>query len=113
MTPATGLTPQTLAQIADVLASFPELHRAILFGSRAKGTYKPGSDIDLALVGDSLDWRLLGRVYDALDDLLLPYRFSLVISDEETDSEVAAHIARAGLLIYQRTPARTVAELAV
>jgi predicted nucleotidyltransferase len=97
-----GLKPETVAQIARVLSSFPQVERAVLFGSRAKGTHQRGSDIDLALVGGTLDWRVLGRIDDALDDLLLPYRFSLVISGAKTDPAMAAHIQRVGIPFFQR-----------
>ena len=97
-----GLSERTVAQIREALAHFPEVEKAVLFGSRAKGVQKPGSDIDLALSGDGLDWRILGRIEDALDDLLLPYGFSLLHHCKRTDAEVAAHIARVGLPFYHR-----------
>jgi len=97
-----GLAPQTVEQIQGTLAHFPEVARAVLFGSRAKGAARPGSDIDLALYGEGLDWRVLGRIEDELDDLLLPYTFSLLRHDTRTDSEVVAHIARVGVPFYQR-----------
>ena len=80
-----GLSRQTVQQIQDVLAHFPEVGKATLFGSRAKGLAKDGSDIDLALYGEGLDWRVLGRIEDELDDLLLPYAFSLLHHDTRTD----------------------------
>ena len=97
-----GLSEKTVLQIAQVLALFPGVERALLFGSRAKGMYRHGSDIDLALVGASLDWRTVGKIYDALDDLLLPHRFSLIVHDQNTDSEVAAHIVRVGISLFDR-----------
>jgi predicted nucleotidyltransferase len=97
-----GLSERTVAEIQEVLARFPQVDKAVLFGSRAKGTQKNGSDIDLALSGKDLDWRILGRIEDALDDLLLPYGFSLLCHDERMDSEVAAHIARVGRPFYRR-----------
>lgn len=100
-----GLAPQTVERIQGVLAHFPEVARAVLFGSRAKGTARSGSDIDLALYGEGLDWRVLGRIEDELDDLLLPYTFSLLRHDTRTDSEVAAHIARVGVPFYRREAA--------
>ncbi|HQZ30147.1 MAG: nucleotidyltransferase domain-containing protein [Verrucomicrobiales bacterium] len=102
MKDAHGLKAATIARIVEVLRSFPEMERAMLFGSRAKGTHEPGSDIDLALSGEGLDWRALGRIDDALDDLLLPYRFSLITLDERTDEDVAAHVRRVGSLFYER-----------
>lgn len=97
-----GLSRQTVERIQEVLTHHPEVGSAVLFGSRAKGTARPGSDIDLALYGEGLNWRVLGRIEDELDDLLLPYSFSLLHHDRQTDSEVAAHIARVGLPFYQR-----------
>src|SRR5437867_226328 len=67
-----------------------------------RALYRNGSDIDLALVGAALDWRTVGKINDALDDLLLPYRFSLVVYDENTGSEVAAHIDRVGTPLFER-----------
>jgi predicted nucleotidyltransferase len=103
MSASHGLTTRTVARIASVLARFPEVEKALLFGSRAKGTHRRGSDIDLALVGDHLNWRKLGQIDNALDDLLLPYRFSLVEFSGKTDPEVAAHIRRVGQAFYERT----------
>ena len=97
-----GLSTATLEKVRTVLERFPEVERAVLFGSRAKGSHKPGSDIDLALEGTALDWRIAGRIYEALDDLLLPYSFSLIIHDQATDPEVAAQIARVGISIFER-----------
>ena len=99
-----GLTDKAVAQIAGVLSRFAAVEKAVLFGSRAKAVHKPGSDIDLALVGDALDWRTLGRIGDALDDLLLPYGFSLVIYGKNTDPELAAHIQRVGVPFFEREP---------
>jgi predicted nucleotidyltransferase len=106
MNPRHVLPQNVVDRITEVLARFPNVERAILFGSRAKGTNRPGSDIDLALVGADLDWRILGKIYDAIDDLLLPYRFSLVIYDDGTDPEVAAHVQRVGIPVFQRERVR-------
>lgn len=98
-----GLSPSVLERIRGVLTDFPEVNQAFLFGSRAKQSHKLGSDIDLALVGEALDWRVVGRLYDALDDLLLPYGFSLVVYDKQTDPDVAGHIRRVGVPIFARS----------
>ena len=104
MISAHGLPEHTIAQITRVLTRFPDVERAVLFGSRAKGTHQRGSDIDLALAGDHLDWRTLGRISSALDDLPTPYRFSLVILGKRLDSDVAAHIRRVGVVLFEREP---------
>lgn len=110
MTQLPGLPAATVERIATVLAGFPEVDRVLLFGSRAKGTHKPGSDIDLALVGERLNWRTIGRIYDALDDQLLPFRFSLVHYGAATDPDVAGHIARVGIVLFERGAARAGAD---
>lgn len=95
-----GLSPRTLAEIHRVLAGFPQVERAVLFGSRAKGTHRPGSDVDLALYGVDLDWRVLGLIADEFDRSQLPYGFSLIQPDDHTTPEVAAHIDRVGRELY-------------
>ncbi|HWL53086.1 MAG TPA: nucleotidyltransferase domain-containing protein [Chthoniobacteraceae bacterium] len=107
MSPNHGLTGKTIARIVGVLERFPEVEIAILFGSRAKGTHRRGSDIDLALAGGNLDWRKLGQIDDALDDLLLPYGFSLVELSKNTDPEMAAHIKRVGITLYEKATIET------
>lgn len=101
MTARHGLSAKTLAQIAGVLAHFPEVERVVLFGSRAKGTHRRGSDIDLALAGARVDWHTVGRIDSALDDLPTPYGFSLVILNDRLDAEVAAHIQRVGVPLFE------------
>lgn len=100
-----GLAKKTVAQIIAVFDDFPEVSTAVVFGSRAKGTHKRGSDIDLALVGENLDWRTAGRIDSALDDLPTPYRFSLIVIGERTDPELAAHIRRVGIPLFERAGA--------
>lgn len=102
MTADYGLSQTVIDGITTVLSHFPNIDKAILFGSRAKGTHKSGSDIDLAVEGSHLDWKAVGKLYDALDDLFLPYRFSIIVHDQNTDPEVEAHIQRVGIVLFQR-----------
>ena len=95
-----GLTDRQFEQIRGVLAQHPQLEGAVLFGSRAKGTFKQGSDIDLALIGDSLQFRDVLRLDHALDDLDLPYSFDLILYHQITDPDVRAHIDRVGVQFY-------------
>jgi predicted nucleotidyltransferase len=102
-----GLSEKTIGRIQLVLSRHAEVERAVLFGSRAKGTYKPGSDIDLALLGESLTPKTLNRLYEELDDLPIPYEFSLILSSKITDPEVIAHIERVGIIFYEKELAST------
>jgi predicted nucleotidyltransferase len=78
------------------------VERAVLYGSRAKGNYKPGSDIDLTLFGANLTRQLCATIDDELDDLLLPYSIDLSVFSELKHPELEAHIERVGKVMYQR-----------
>ena len=97
-----GLSAATIAKIHGVLSRHPEVGQAILYGSRAKGNFKPGSDIDLTLTGRGLDPRIRGQIDEELDDLLLPYEFDLSLFSELTHQELIDHIQRVGVVFYER-----------
>jgi predicted nucleotidyltransferase len=97
-----GLPIETVNLISGVLASYPAIEKATLYGSRAKGNFKPGSDIDLTLHGPALTSRLLAEIAEALDDLLLPYTIDLSIFDTLEHAELKEHIERVGLVFYQK-----------
>lgn len=99
-----GLPAATVEKIHGVLSRHAEVERAILYGSRAKGNYKPGSDIDLTLTGGRLDGRIGGQIDEELDDLLLPYEFDLSVLSEITHADLLDHIRRLGVVFYERTP---------
>jgi predicted nucleotidyltransferase len=97
-----GLKAATIEQIVAVLRHYPEIEQALLYGSRAKGNYRPGSDIDLTLVGDELTYQQLTRLETELDDLLLPYLFDLSLFRHIEDPEVIEHIKRVGVVFYEK-----------
>lgn len=97
-----GLSQETIAKICAVFARFREIDRAVLYGSRAKGNFKPGSDIDLALYGEALTRAVRSAVASELDDLLLPYTIDLSLFDELDHVKLRDHIERVGVIFYQR-----------
>ena len=97
-----GLPTSSLKQIRSVFARHPEVETTILYGSRAKGNFKPGSDIDLTFKGTGLDLTVLNRVDNELDDLLLPWSFDLSIYSQITSPDLIEHIDRAGVIFYQQ-----------
>ncbi len=97
-----GLEPETLSKIIEVLKKYPPIEKAIIYGSRAKGNYRPGSDIDLNLEGDQLDDATLLQIEDDLDDLMLPYKIDISIKKMITNPELLNHISRVGKIIVQR-----------
>lgn len=99
-----GLPAVTVARIHGVLSRHAEVERAILYGSRAMGNFKPGSDIDLTLTGSGLDERIRGQIDEELDDLLLPYTIDLSIFHQLTHQDLLAHIQRVGKIFYEKAP---------
>ncbi|MCK5521535.1 MAG: nucleotidyltransferase domain-containing protein [Thiomargarita sp.] len=95
-----GLKEQTINKILKVFQSFPEIEEAILYGSRAKGYFKPGSDIDLTIKGKNLNLQLINKIDLKLDDLLLPYTFDLSIYNQIDNSDLLEHIKRVGKDFY-------------
>jgi predicted nucleotidyltransferase len=97
-----GLKDKTIGSIVRVLASFPEIEEAILYGSRAMNSFKPGSDIDITLKGDQLDTILLNKINLALDELYLPNKIDLSIYHYIDHPDLLDHILRIGKLIYRK-----------
>ncbi len=98
-----GLKEETIEKINGVFAIHPEVKKAILYGSRAKGNYKNGSDLDLTLCGDeTLTLQVLYKIMDEIDDLLLPYMMDLSIHHQISDASVLEHIQRVGVVFYER-----------
>jgi uncharacterized protein len=98
-----GLKESTIQKIHDVLVRYPQVKTAILYGSRAKGDYKNGSDIDLTFIGDEdLTLDIMYKIMEELDNLLLPYTIDISIFSNIKDEEVVAHINRVGVPFYQK-----------
>jgi uncharacterized protein len=95
-----GLNDKTIASIISEFKKIPEIESAILYGSRAKGNFKPASDIDITLTGPLLTISHLNKLSWALDDLLLPYTFDLSILSHIKQADVLGHIERMGVTLY-------------
>jgi predicted nucleotidyltransferase len=97
-----GLSKQTCATIRLILDGYPQVEKAMLYGSRAKGNYKNGSDIDLTLIGAALDHRLLMSIASALDDSDIPYTVDLSLFEHLENPALREHIERVGKVFYKR-----------
>nr|VFK41047.1 MAG: Nucleotidyltransferase domain-containing protein [Candidatus Kentron sp. TC]VFK55571.1 MAG: Nucleotidyltransferase domain-containing protein [Candidatus Kentron sp. TC] len=97
-----GLSHREIRMIRAVLRRVPTVREAMLFGSRAKLTHRPESDVDLALVGidDSLT---VQAIAEALESLPTPYRFDFTSLTRETYAPLVRHIERVGVTIYARS----------
>jgi predicted nucleotidyltransferase len=97
-----GISDEVFSEIIQIFKEHEHIEKAILFGSRAKGTYKPGSDIDIALNGQELNLKDVLSMQNRLDDLDQPYFFDLVILNSITEDGLKQHIERVGVEIYSK-----------
>jgi len=96
-----GLKKETIEKVNRIFAQYDKVEEVILYGSRAKDNYKPGSDIDLTLKGKELNLKLLNKISLELDDLLLPYTFDLSIYHHIKQPDLIDHIMRVGKVFYK------------
>lgn len=94
-----GLPAAAIDGILAVLADCPAIEQVILFGSRAKGNFRLGSDIDLCLVAPGLGLRRRLEIESRLDDLLLPWKIDLLLQAEIDNPALLEHIARVGIVL--------------
>lgn len=93
------LSDHALALVRGVFQRHPEVQSATLFGSRAKGTHRENSDVDLVLTGD-VPSLMAESIAAELDELPLPYRFEVQPLADITHPELLEHIQRVGVTIY-------------
>ena len=98
-----GLLETDISLITTQIMKYSTVTQVIIFGSRAKGNYKAGSDIDLALKGDLITYDVVQSINSELNaDLPLPYHFDVVNYHTLTNNDLIAHIDRVGLILFDR-----------
>ena len=100
--PPFGLPPATLEKLNSVFAAYPAIASVLIYGSRAKGNYRPGSDIDLCIKGEEMPLAEFLQIEDQIDDLMLPYTVDLSQYRQIDNPDLIAHIDRVGVAIYDR-----------
>lgn len=99
-----GLSAEEIRKINSVFSRYPQIAKAIIYGSRAKGNFKPASDIDLALEGEGVSLTILQRIEYEIEELNLPYKFDLALIQKVESEDLLDHIRRIGKLFYARVP---------
>lgn len=97
-----GLPSIVIEQIQAVFARHLEVEKVVLYGSRAKKTYKNGSDIDLSLLGDNITSLIESAIRSDLDDLMIPYIVDLSIFQQINNEQLKEHIEHIGQIFYQK-----------
>ncbi|MCM2321857.1 MAG: nucleotidyltransferase domain-containing protein [Oligoflexia bacterium] len=96
------MTAKSTEKILAILKMNPKVMQALVYGSRAKGNYKPGSDIDLVLVGPGLTTTDLLKLETDLEEALIPYQIDLSLLHQIEDPELLDHIQRVGKVLFKR-----------
>jgi predicted nucleotidyltransferase len=92
-----GIRQDVWSQILGVLAQQPKITQIKLFGSRAKGNFKPVSDIDLCIDAEGLSLSEKFALENELDDLLLPWKLDLAVWQLIDQPALKEHIERVGI----------------
>ncbi len=108
-----GLTEKDIDYIIQAVKNFDEIEQTIIFGSRAIGNYKKGSDVDIAIVGEKVSKNIITQLSEYLNEIYpLPYYFDIVNYNEVSNIELKNHIDKVGIVIdgsqkVKKTKAKT------
>jgi predicted nucleotidyltransferase len=97
-----GLSPAILEKLSTVFAQHDAIDSVLIYGSRAKGNFRAGSDIDLTIKGDEIPFAEFMQIEDQIDDLMLPYTVDLSQYYQLENTDLVAHIDRVGVAIYNK-----------
>ena len=104
------MTDDELQLLCSLIVRHKEKEQVILYGSRARGTHKPFSDVDITLLGIGLTRSHLNRLMADIDESSLPYSFDISLYTKLTNSDLIEQIERTGVVLYQRGENAFVAE---
>jgi len=98
-----GLKEFELEYIIDAIKKFHEIEKAVIFGSRVKGNYKPGSDVDIGIHGENITFDTVSALHAMLEEKgPLPYFFDIVDYTHLSHKELKEHINRVGKVIFEK-----------
>ncbi len=96
-----GLSDTIIKELQDVFRKHSNIRKVLIFGSRSKGTFREGSDIDLALVGENVDQKQVLKILCEIDDLDLLYSVDLLDYNSKKGTPIGDHIDRVGKVFYE------------
>ena len=98
-----GLIDRDIEYIKDAISKFETIEKAIIFGSRAMGNYKKGSDVDIAIYGKKITKEVIFKLDDYLNEISpLPYFFDILNYENLLNDNIKKHIDDEGKIIFQR-----------
>jgi predicted nucleotidyltransferase len=102
-----GLKERDLEYIHAALVNWPQVEQAIIFGSRALGNYKKGSDIDLAITGQKVKESMCKKISEQLnEEYPIPFFVEVINYNTINNQALKEHIQNHGIIIYQKSSAK-------
>ena len=96
-----GLSDTVIKELQDVFRHYENIEKVLIFGSRSKGNFRAGSDIDLAVIGKGIDYNQLLSILCEIDDLELLYSVDLLDYQKKKGTPIGDHIDRVGQIFYE------------
>ncbi len=97
-----GLTQHIIDGISSILEQYTKVDKAFIFGSRAKGNYRPDSDIDIAITGQDITYKDITSISVKMDDLNIGLSVDLLDYHSINEPALKEHIDRVGIEFYSR-----------
>lgn len=98
-----GLSPEIIEALRNTSARYPEVDELVIFGSRARDETRPGSDIDLAILGPKLDEGRFAELWNDLEELPIAFKMDIIHFDQLKDNNLKKQIRRDGVVIYRNS----------
>ena len=96
-----GLSDTVIKELQDVFRRHANIEKVLIFGTRSKGNFRAGSDIDLAVIGHGIDYNQLLTIQCEIDDLEMLYAIDLLDYQKEKGTPIGNHIDRVGQVFYE------------
>ena len=96
-----GLSDTVIEELQNVFRRHQNIERVLIFGSRSKGNYRAGSDIDLAVIGKGIDYGQILTILCEIEDLELLYSVDMIDYKEKVGTPIGNHIDRVGQVFYE------------
>lgn len=96
-----GLSDTVVKELQDIFSHHKNIQKVLIFGSRSKGNYRDGSDIDLAVIGKDIDYNQLLTILCEIEELDLLYSIDLIDYNKKVGTPIGEHIDRVGQVFYE------------
>lgn len=97
-----GLSDNTIDRLHEVFRRYDEVEEVIIYGSRAKGNFRNGSDIDIIVKGNRINRKIMSSIWQDIEDLNFPYKVDLSDFQVLNTPDLSDHIERVGKVVYRK-----------